>query len=138
MLTHALNSVIFLVLLVSRSKLVPDFAITIHIIHLIVTSLYSGALPSNWLWWALQFASAALMTSLGVWSCRWRELKPISFGGNVGASSSDQQSSSGNGTVTGGGSGGSWFGRGRGQSNGRDGGGEYEMVGMKEGSEDAV
>lgn len=26
-------------------------------------------------------ASATLMTVGGVWSCRWRELRPISFGG---------------------------------------------------------
>lgn len=29
----------------------------------------------------LQAASAALMTSLGVWACQWRELQPLSFGG---------------------------------------------------------
>jgi len=29
-------------------------------------------------------ASATLMTVGGVWSCRWRELRPISFGGGGG------------------------------------------------------
>ncbi len=28
-------------------------------------------------------ASAGFMTVGGVWSCRWRELKPISFGGGA-------------------------------------------------------
>ena len=66
----------------SRSKLVPDFAFTVHILHLVVTSLYVRALPTNLLWWALQACSVGLMTSLGIWACRWRELQPISFGGN--------------------------------------------------------
>ncbi len=48
-------------------------------------------------------ASATLMTVGGVWSCRWRELRPISFGG-------------------GGGGGGA-----------KGVGGEYEMVGTEEG-----
>ena len=78
------NSVILLLLLVARSKLVPDFALTLHVLHLIATSVYTRSFPTNVLWWILQGASAALMASLGVWSCRWRELKPINFGGNGG------------------------------------------------------
>ena len=64
---------------------------------------------------------------LGVWACRYRELQPISFGGNTVANKA---------TVTGdaelvddhvrGG-------RGRGRAT--DGGVSYEMVGMKEGDE---
>src|ERR1700759_5708561 len=72
---------VFLLLLVAKSKLIPDFALTLHFFHLIVTSLYSRSLPSHWFWWALQVASAGLMTVLGVWSCQYRELRPISFGG---------------------------------------------------------
>lgn len=132
-LTVSSCSVMFLLLLVSRSKLVPDFALTIHLIHLIVTSLYSRALPTNWLWWALQAASATLMTSLGIWSCQWRELRPINFGANANGTSAEQGASGeaveddGNG-----------FGRGRGRGKGKDVGGEYEMVGMKNGSENNV
>lgn len=87
-----MSSVIPLLFLISRSKLIPDFALTIHFVHLIVTSLYTRMLPTNLLWWALQIASAALMVSLGVWACRYREMQPISFptlplpgsGGNKG------------------------------------------------------
>lgn len=78
---YALYRVILLLFLIARSKLVPDFALSLHLIHLAVTSLYSRSLPTNWLWWALQATSASLMTVGGVWSCRWRELRPISFGG---------------------------------------------------------
>ena len=65
------------------------------------------------------------MTSLGVWACQWRELRPINFGGK---SSSTAQPSSGRGDDEG-----SGHARGRGRGRGRDGAGEYEMVGMNEG-----
>ncbi|OJJ60996.1 hypothetical protein ASPSYDRAFT_42834 [Aspergillus sydowii CBS 593.65] len=94
-LVWMLNSflcVIFLLLLVSRSKLIPDFALTIHFLHLITTSLYTRAVPSNLLWWGLQCASAAFMVFLGIWACRWRELQPISFGGIGTGQSSDRES----------------------------------------------
>ena len=69
-----------------------------------------------------------MMTFLGIWSCQWRELRPINFGGGNGATSASIENS--NGDVmdpedVG-------YGRGKGRRKGRDGGGEYEMVGMKE------
>ncbi|KAE8148177.1 integral membrane protein S linking to the trans Golgi network-domain-containing protein [Aspergillus avenaceus] len=78
---NSLAGIIFLLVLVVRSKLVPDFALTIHFIHLLATSLYSHSIPSHLLWWSLHFASACLMTFGGIWACQWRELRPISFGG---------------------------------------------------------
>jgi hypothetical protein len=123
-------------LLISRSKLVPDFAITLHFLHLIFTSLYSSSVPRNLLWWALQFASAGLMTSLGVYSCRWRELRPINFGSstNVGGGGEGVQPAGGS-EMNGDGDGDDLeqgYGRGRGRGKGRDGGGTYEMVGMSD------
>ncbi|KAJ5918697.1 hypothetical protein N7454_009841 [Penicillium verhagenii] len=91
---NCIISVIFLLLFVSRSKLVPDFAFTIHFLHLIATTLYTRSLPANLLWWALQFASAGMMTFLGMWACQHRELKPISFVGLGGGGSSNDASSS--------------------------------------------
>jgi hypothetical protein len=67
--------------LIARSKLVPDFALTIHFIHLVVTSLYSHGIPNTLYWWFVQAASATLMVSLGMWACQWRELQPMAFGG---------------------------------------------------------
>lgn len=78
------DRIMLLLLLIARSKLVPDFALSLHAIHLLVTWAYTRAVPANWLWWALMGASATLMTVGGVWSCRWRELRPISFGGGAG------------------------------------------------------
>ncbi|KAL3479156.1 integral membrane protein S linking to the trans Golgi network-domain-containing protein [Aspergillus californicus] len=111
---NSLLCVIFLLLLVSRSKLIPDFSITIHFLHLITTSLYSRSIPSNLLWWALQFASAGFMISLGIWACRWRELQPISFGGIAGSLNPTQNS----GAQTS-------------ESSRRGAAGEYEMINMK-------
>ncbi|KAF2252714.1 hypothetical protein BU26DRAFT_517287 [Trematosphaeria pertusa] len=119
---NSLTCAIFILLLIARSKLVLDFALTIHFIHLIVTSLYSHAIPTNLFWWALQICSAALMTSLGVWACQWRELRPINFGSKPGVRQ-------GNGSAPDDGVGET---RGRGRGRGRDGAGEYEMVNMNE------
>lgn len=72
-----------MLVLVARSKLVPDFALSLHIVHLFIVSFYSHSPPRNWLWWGLQCVSAAVMTSLGIWCCRWRELSPITFGASA-------------------------------------------------------
>ncbi|KAF2267688.1 hypothetical protein CC78DRAFT_456913 [Lojkania enalia] len=128
-LVWVLNSLvcaIFILLLIARSKLVLDFALTVHFIHLIVTSLYSHSLPTNLFWWALQIFSAALMTSLGMWACQWRELRPITFGGKGAGSNGTQQ---GNNVV---GDDGVGHSRGTGRARGRDGAGEYEMVAMND------
>ncbi|KAJ5492992.1 hypothetical protein N7539_001738 [Penicillium diatomitis] len=123
-------NVIFLLLLVSRSKLVPDFALTIHFLHLVATVVYTRSIPTNLLWWGLQFASAGIMTLLGMWACQHRELQPISFGGFAGLggdnSASTLQPSSSDAHLEAG------FGRGRGRERSLQSGfDEYEMTGLK-------
>ncbi|KAG0647207.1 sys1 [Hyphodiscus hymeniophilus] len=128
------NRVITLLLLITRSKLVPDFALTLHFIHLIITSLYSHSIPQNWLWWALQLASAGMMTSLGVWTCQYRELRPINFGGSSSSTTQNTGTGAGDSTEAGPSEIGDeeqGYGRGRGRGRGRDGVEEYEMVGLK-------
>jgi ABC-type nickel/cobalt efflux system permease component RcnA len=110
--------------LIARSKLVLDFALTVHFIHLIVTSLYSHAIPANLLWWMLQICSATVMTSVGVWACQWRELKPINFGSKSAAKQPATTTDDGVGES-----------RGRGRGRGRDGAGEYELADMNEGED---
>ena len=122
----------FLLFFVGRSKLVLDFTLTIHFIHLVVTSLYSRSLPTNHLWWALQVASVAFMSTLGIWSCQWRELRPINFGS--GASSRDSEAQN-NGEAEGGVGERNESGK---RGRGRDGSGEYEMVAMSEGANSKV
>ncbi|CAI7579311.1 unnamed protein product [Penicillium glandicola] len=128
---NCFTSVVFLLIFVSRSKLVPDFALTIHFLHLITTTLYTHSLPSNILWWGLQFASAAMMTFLGMWACQRRELEPIKFGGHGGSTQAgpSSQASDGDGQQE------SSFGRGRGRERSFH---EYEMHDMKHTGEHAV
>ncbi|KAI9745882.1 MAG: hypothetical protein M1818_000563 [Claussenomyces sp. TS43310] len=133
---NAFIGALALLFLVSRSKLIPDFALTIHFLHLLTTCVYSGSLPTNWLWWALQICSAAFMTTLGVYSCRWRELRPITFGGQAaapktsGAAPADSRSNTESGSSQPA-DGEMGYGRGGRRGRGRDGAGEYEMVDIK-------
>lgn len=129
-----------ILLLIARSKLVPDFAITIHLIHLLTTSLYTRSLPTGVYWWAVQVCSAALMVSLGMWACQWRELQPMTFGGKGKARAAGGQNGhpTGPGAVeegasTADGDGEGYVvgtGRGSRRAGGGDGAGAYEMVGM--------
>ena len=71
-----------MMVVLARSKLVLDFALTLHFIHLVITSLCEGGVPGLWEaggWWVVQFVSAVGMILLGRWACRWRELRPISI-----------------------------------------------------------
>lgn len=128
------NSVIAILFIIQRSKLVLDFVITLHFVHLILVSLYSHGLPRNWLWWALQVCSAVFMVVVGTWACQRRELRPIIFGGSaasptdggsVGVGAGAGPSSDAIGDEE------SGFSRGGRRGRGRDGAGEYEMVPIK-------
>ncbi|WPG98037.1 Hypothetical protein R9X50_00082100 [Acrodontium crateriforme] len=121
----SLITVIPILLLIARSKLVADFALTIHLIHLIVTSFYTRSIPDTLYWWLVQAASAALMISLGMWACQWRELQPMAFGGHK----PKPQTKAAEGrlpTIEEG----EGFEMGNERGKGRDGAGSYEMVGM--------
>lgn len=134
-LTAASRSVIPIMLLIARSKLVPDFALTIHLLHLIATTLYTRMIPFSLYWWLVQAFSSAIMVSLGVWACQWRELQPMAFGGKakaaqgqvnghatgpseepVPADDADEEET------------GEEFDIGQRRGRGRDGAGQYEMV----------
>ncbi|CAP64686.1 uncharacterized protein PODANS_5_9610 [Podospora anserina S mat+] len=71
-----------IVVLIGRSKLVTDFALSLHFIHLVVVTFYTGELPKHMAWWVSMACASVLGVVLGTWGCRYRELKPISFGGN--------------------------------------------------------
>ncbi len=83
-------------------------------------------------------AASAVSIALATWGCRYRELKPISFGGVGGgtaapAGGSEEiagSSSEGNGAGGADGDEEQGYSRGRGRGRGRDGAGEYEMVRM--------
>jgi len=129
-----LYSVIPILLLIARSKLVPDFAITVHMINLLVTTVYTRSIPTNVYWWGLQICSSALMIALGIWACQWRELKPMAFGGSGGGggkSKGKERATDGaaNGHLPEADQG-EGYEMGAARGKGRDGAGSYEMVGM--------
>lgn len=68
------------------------------------------------------------MTSLGVWSCQYRELRPIKFGGPQAAAQKGDTAGGSKGQPAVDEEQGSIRGGRRGR--GRDGAGDYEMVGM--------
>ncbi|KAI1826557.1 integral membrane protein S linking to the trans Golgi network-domain-containing protein [Xylaria intraflava] len=121
--------VVALVVLISRSKLVLDFAFTLHLIHLLIVFLYTGFLPRNVAWWVTMLVSGAITVAGGTYGCRWRELQPITFGGGGRGGENGSADSGGHEDEEMG------FTRGRGRGRGRDDGSEeYEMVGVKSGS----
>ncbi|KAI1159963.1 integral membrane protein S linking to the trans Golgi network-domain-containing protein [Nemania serpens] len=126
--------VVALVVLISRSKLILDFSLTLHVIHLLVVFLYTKSLPRNLTWWITMLVSGIITVAGGTYGCRWRELRPITFG-TGGRSAGNDVSITGS-LESGNGSGDhgdeeTGLSRGRGRGRGRDGAGEYEMVGMK-------
>jgi hypothetical protein len=122
-----------IVILIGRSKLVLDFALSLHAIHLVIVTLYSGQLPRHTAWWISMAAASAVSVALATWGCRYRELRPISFGGGGGAVSTAGGNGGEHNSHDGGEGGGDeeqGFSRGRGRGRGRDGAGEYEMANM--------
>lgn len=91
-LIDSLICVVFLTVIVGRSKLAWDFAITIHAINLVVVWTHTGLFPSL-AWFVLQFLSTLILVFLGTWFTRWRELKDTFFEGMVDTESVSAPSS---------------------------------------------
>lgn len=79
-LLDALFCVVFITFIIGRSKLAWDFAITVHLLNLVVVTLANGV-PFNKYWWLLQITSALVMVVLGTYTTRWRELRDTFFEG---------------------------------------------------------
>ncbi|KAL2186196.1 hypothetical protein L209DRAFT_754790 [Thermothelomyces heterothallicus CBS 203.75] len=132
-LDGGLAMAVAIVVLVGRSKLVLDFALSLHAIHLVVVTLYSGQLPRHKGWWLAMAVASAVSVTLATWGCRYRQLQPISFGGGGAASTA---AGTGGNNDDGGESGAdgheeeAGFPRGRGRGRERSGAGEYEMVNL--------
>lgn len=78
-LFDSLLCVLFVTVIVGRSKLAWDFAVTVHIINLIVVWLYTDKFPTSVLWWCLQILSGVLLVTLSTYSTRWNELRTTFF-----------------------------------------------------------
>lgn len=77
---HVGFSVLYIVLVVRRSQLVLDFALTLQFWHLLLTTWYNWSLPTTGLWWTTKALESAIMVFTGRYFCRVRELQPIEFG----------------------------------------------------------
>ncbi|SCU82815.1 LAME_0C02982g1_1 [Lachancea meyersii CBS 8951] len=81
-LLDALICVLFLTVIVGRSKLAWDFGITIHAVNLLIVWVKTGRWPSL-SWFTVQLLSSLILVFLGTWSSRWRELRDTFFDGLV-------------------------------------------------------
>ncbi|KAG7784653.1 hypothetical protein KL910_004906 [Ogataea haglerorum] len=79
-LFDSLLSVIFITIIIGRSKLAWDYALTVHVVNLALVWLNSG-FPASIYWWLLQICSCAIMITLGTWTTRWKELRETFFEG---------------------------------------------------------
>ncbi|KAF8461000.1 integral membrane protein S linking to the trans Golgi network-domain-containing protein, partial [Kalaharituber pfeilii] len=61
--------------ILGRSKLVLDFALTLHFLHVLVTAISMGEIPWDGGWWLAMAGSAAVMVFGGRAACRWWELR---------------------------------------------------------------
>ncbi|KAJ3556408.1 hypothetical protein NPX13_g10141 [Xylaria arbuscula] len=80
-------------------------------------------------WWITMLVSGTITVAGGTYGCRWRELRPITFGGR-GTSQNENRLEEGGGNDDHGDEE-MGFSRGRGRGRGRDGAGEYELTGIK-------
>lgn len=78
-LFDSLLCVLFVTIIVGRSKLAWDFAVTVHIVNLIVVWVYTARFPTSLLWWCLQVLSGVLLVSLSTYMTRWKELRTTFF-----------------------------------------------------------
>ncbi|KAI7863721.1 integral membrane protein S linking to the trans Golgi network-domain-containing protein, partial [Spinellus fusiger] len=74
---HAVLAIPVLVLVLQRAKLVLDFVVTMHGLHLVIVFMYRHTLPTSGLWWLLQIIHCLIMTLGGEWACMQQEMKPI-------------------------------------------------------------
>lgn len=75
---NSLLTIVFMTIIIGRSKLVWDFALTIHFIHLVLVC-YSCGFPWNGYWWMLQIIDILMMVGLGTYFTRWFELRDKFF-----------------------------------------------------------
>ncbi|RKP12758.1 integral membrane protein S linking to the trans Golgi network-domain-containing protein, partial [Piptocephalis cylindrospora] len=72
---------LLLVRIVGRVRLCLDFSATLHLLHLVLSTLHTHHVPSSMFWWVLNIVSCAIMTIAGEWLCMRWDLEPILLGG---------------------------------------------------------
>ncbi|KAI8895552.1 integral membrane protein S linking to the trans Golgi network-domain-containing protein [Globomyces pollinis-pini] len=68
--------------LIKRSRLCLDFAITLHLFHLVFIWIYNHSLPSHWFWWFMKLVSLTVLIVLSQKLCLYEELLPIDLIGH--------------------------------------------------------
>ncbi|KAJ8330895.1 hypothetical protein BDV3_002792 [Batrachochytrium dendrobatidis] len=92
-LVAASISCFFMLIIVERARLCLDFACTLHILHWLLVSIYSGRSPNSLIWWVLLAGSTAMVSFGGEYLCLWRELEPIPLSTAGPSAGSDGRSS---------------------------------------------
>ncbi|CAI2173062.1 7352_t:CDS:2, partial [Funneliformis geosporum] len=93
-IANSIVGIYLLVRLIQRARLVLDFSITLHFFHLLITTYYSGHVPTTFVWWALNATTCCIMIFGGEIYCMRKEMEPIPLndemgeGASVGASGS--------------------------------------------------
>ncbi|KAF8388999.1 hypothetical protein HHK36_025684 [Tetracentron sinense] len=75
-LLSALAGAGYMLYLIERAKKCLDFSATLYTIHLFICIIYGGW-PSSITWWVVNGTGVAVMTLLGGYLCRKRELREI-------------------------------------------------------------
>ncbi|KAI8913803.1 hypothetical protein PhCBS80983_g04970 [Powellomyces hirtus] len=69
--------------IVQRAKLCLDFSCTLHLLHLLITSFYSGGIPKTLFWWFSFLCTLCIMAIGGEYLCMQKEMEPISLAGSI-------------------------------------------------------
>ncbi|KAG9305447.1 hypothetical protein G9A89_021165 [Geosiphon pyriformis] len=96
------NSVVGIYLLlrvVERAKQVLDFTLTLHFFHLLITSYYSGHIPTTIIWWAINIINCCIMIFGGELYCMRKEMEPIMLTSDGNVESGSVVSGGGSGTT---------------------------------------
>ncbi|KNC97838.1 uncharacterized protein SPPG_06835 [Spizellomyces punctatus DAOM BR117] len=71
----------YLLIIVQRAKLCLDFSCTLHILHIVITTLYSRSLPKSFFWWFCFLCTLVVLSLGGEYLCMQREMEPITLAG---------------------------------------------------------
>ncbi|KAI9104564.1 integral membrane protein S linking to the trans Golgi network-domain-containing protein [Phlyctochytrium arcticum] len=93
-LANLINAVLgsyYLVYIVARAKLCLDFAVTLHILHLLFSCAYTHSFPPSLFWWFSFICTLAILALGGEYLCLQRDLEPITLAGSKKRQASSAQ-----------------------------------------------
>ncbi|GES76893.1 integral membrane protein S linking to the trans Golgi network-domain-containing protein [Rhizophagus clarus] len=93
-IANSVVGIFILVRLIQRARLVLDFSLTLHFFHLLITTYYSGHVPTTFIWWALNVTTCCIMIFGGEIYCMRKEMEPIPLSDDIGEGASGASGSS--------------------------------------------